>query len=343
MSDILLLVLFLRSCHGTFRSGRFFDVRLLILMAGNGILLKHSSNVPQCALAIEDIFKNAGCPSNIFRTLLIRSTAVKNILADKRVAAVTVTGSDTAGRCVAELAGKYLKKMVLELGGSDPFIVLDDADIDYTVEHAVKARMINTGQSCIAAKRFIVSKKVFQEFTAGFSEKVRQLTIGDPLEKSTDIGPLARKDLLQKINAQVNTSVQKGALVLIGGKQVKNTPGHYYYPTVLSNVRSNMPVYSEETFGPVAVLIKVRDEQEAIKKANDTIYGLGSSIWTRNLAKGEDLTKKIQAGAVFVNEIVQSDPRLPFGGIKNSGDGRELSWYGIKEFVNIQTIYVKEM
>ncbi|MBN2066404.1 MAG: NAD-dependent succinate-semialdehyde dehydrogenase [Candidatus Thermoplasmatota archaeon] len=313
-----------------------------ILMAGNGIVLKHSSNVPQCALAIEEIFRNAGSPSHTFQTLLIKSKAVRGLLKDNRVAAVTVTGSDTTGRCIASLAGAYLKKVVLELGGSDPFIVLDDVDIEYTVEQAVKARMINTGQSCIAAKRFIILQKVFQEFTDSFSEKVHKLSIGDPLEKSTEIGPLARKDILQRIDAQVKVSVQKGAKVIVGGTQVQNKSGYYYFPTVLSNVRSGMPVYSEETFGPVAALIKVRNEQEAIKKANDTAYGLGSSIWTRNITKGEGLTKQIQAGSVFVNEIVQSDPRLPFGGIKNSGLGRELSWYGIKEFVNIQTIYIKK-
>jgi succinate-semialdehyde dehydrogenase / glutarate-semialdehyde dehydrogenase len=313
-----------------------------ILIAGNVIVLKHSSNVPQCALAIEEIFRNAGSPTHTFQTLLIGSQAVKGVLKDNRIVAVTVTGSDAAGRCIAGLAGAYLKKVVLELGGSDPFIVLDDADIEYTVEHAVKARMINTGQSCIAAKRFIVLQKVFQEFAELFSEQVEKLTIGDPLEKSTEIGPLARKDLLQQINSQVNVSVQKGARVLVGGRRVNNTSGYYYLPTILSNVRPSMPVYSEETFGPVAALIKVRDTKEAIKKANDTVYGLGSSIWTRNVVKGEELTKEIQAGSVFVNDIVQSDPRLPFGGVKNSGFGRELSWYGIKEFVNIQTVYIKK-
>ncbi|KYK24910.1 succinate-semialdehyde dehydrogenase [Thermoplasmatales archaeon SM1-50] len=313
-----------------------------ILMAGNGILLKHSSNVPQCALAIEEIFRNAGTPAHVFQTLIIGSKAVKRVLKDNRVAAVTVTGSDTAGRCIAGLAGTYLKKVVLELGGSDPFIVLDDADIKYTVEQAVKARMINTGQSCIAAKRFIIQQKVFQEFTDGFTEKVKELLIGDPLQKSTDIGPLARKDLLHQIDVQVKASIQKGACVLAGGKRVQNKPGYYYFPTVLTNVHFNMPVYNEETFGPIAVLIKVRDVKEAIKKANETVYGLGSSIWTRDIIKGEKLTKEIQAGSVFVNDIVHSDPRLPFGGIKKSGFGRELSQYGIKEFVNIQTIYVKK-
>lgn len=312
-----------------------------ILMAGNGVLLKHASNVPQCARAIEEVFRNAGAPSHTFQTLLIGSKSVKRVLADNRVVAVTVTGSDTAGRCIAGLAGTYLKKVVLELGGSDPFIVLDDADIDYTVKQAVKSRMINTGQSCIAAKRFIIHQKVFREFRDGFTEKVTELSIGDPHHRSTDIGPLARKDILRKIDAQVKASVRKGACVLVGGKRVQNTPGYYYLPTVLSNIRSGMPLYSEETFGPVAALIKVRDEKEAIRKANDTVYGLGSSIWTRDVEKGKQLIKEIQAGCVFVNEIVHSDPRLPFGGIKHSGFGRELSWYGMKEFVNVQTIYVK--
>lgn len=319
-----------------------FRCAVPIVLAGNVILLKHSSNVPQCSLAIEEIFKDSGSPSHMFQTLLIGSKAVRRVLMNNQVAAVTVTGSGTAGKCIAELAGANLKKVVLELGGSDPFIVLDDANIERTVEQAVKARMINTGQSCIAAKRFIIHRNVFEEFIDGFSEKIGELTIGDPLERSTDIGPLARKDILEQVDAQVKASVQKGAHVLIGGKRVQNSPGYYYYPTVVLNVRSKMPLYSQETFGPVAVLIKVRDTQEAIEKANDTCYGLGSSIWTRNLVKAGELTKQIQAGSVFVNEIVQSDPRLPFGGIKNSGFGRELSQYGIKEFVNIQTIYMKK-
>ncbi len=312
-----------------------------ILMAGNGIILKHSSNVPQCALAIEEIFKNSGVPSYLFQTLLVSSNAITRVISNNLVAAVTVTGGITAGRHIAGLAGTNLKKVVLELGGNDPFIVLEDADIHYTIEHAVKARMINSGQSCIAAKRFIIHKNVYEEFIDGFCEKIQALSMGNPLDRETDVGPLARKDIVQKVDAQVKSSVHNGAQILVGGKRLSKTPGYYYYPTVVSNIRPHMPLYYEETFGPVAAVIKVRNTQEAIEKANDSSYGLGSSIWTGNISNGEMLTKQIQAGSVFVNEYVQSDPRLPFGGVKQSGFGRELSHFGIKEFVNIQTVYIK--
>ncbi|MFH1101004.1 MAG: NAD-dependent succinate-semialdehyde dehydrogenase [Methanobacteriota archaeon] len=312
------------------------------LMAGNVVLLKHSSNVPQCALTLEGIVSDAGFPHDVFKSLLVGSQAVENIIKDRRIAAVSLTGSGSAGRNVATVAGSCPKKVVLELGGSDPFIVLSDAEIDHVVEQAVTARMINNGQSCIAAKRFIIDQRVFGRFSEGFSQKVQELIVGDPLERTTDIGPLARKDILEQLDDQVKQSILKGARVLTGGKKVHSGPGYYYLPTVLSNIKKGMPVYEEEVFGPVASLIKVKDSEEAVKVANDTSYGLGASIWTTNIKSGETLTKDIEAGAVFVNEIVKSDPRLPFGGIKNSGYGRELSHYSMKEFVNIQTVYIKK-
>ncbi|HEC91691.1 MAG TPA: NAD-dependent succinate-semialdehyde dehydrogenase, partial [Candidatus Atribacteria bacterium] len=249
------------------------------LIAGNVTLLKHSSNVPQCGYTIEEIFSKAGFPDNVFRYLPIRSRTVENIIKDARVAAVSLTGSSYAGCETAKKAGEEVKKVVLELGGSDPFIVLPDIDLEYTVEQAVKARMINNGQSCIAAKRFIIVKDVFNEFQHAFTEKVKQLVVGDPLEKSTEIGPLARKDILEQLARQVKQSTEKKAVILTGGKKLENYPGYFYAPTVISNVKKGMPVYDEETFGPVAPLIKVNDEKEAIQIANDTIYGLGASIW----------------------------------------------------------------
>lgn len=312
-------------------------------MAGNVFVLKHASNVPQCSLALDDLFMQAGFPRDVFRSLLVGSKNVEHIIRNENVAAVSVTGSDTTGQRVAGIAGSCLKKVVLELGGSDPFIVLSDAKLDDTVEQAVRARMINNGQSCIAAKRFIIEQDVFDQFSKMFSEKVQQLIVGDPLESSTDIGPLARSDLLKQVDSQVSQSLRKGALVLTGGKKAKITPGYYYLPTVVSNIGSDAAVYCEEVFGPVASLICVDNADEAIRIANDTKYGLGASIWTKESNQGEKLAQGIEAGSVFVNDIVKSDPRLPFGGIKNSGYGRELSWYGIREFVNIQTVYVKNI
>ncbi len=312
------------------------------IFAGNTVLLKHSSNVPQCALAIEEIFSKAGLPSNVFRTLLIGSNLVKEIIKDDKVAAISLTGSSYAGQSVAKVAGSHLKKVVLELGGNDPFVILSDVDLKFVVEQAIKARMINNGQSCIAAKRFIVVKEIFDEFKNRFSEKVKQLVVGDPINRSTDIGPLARKDIMTQLDIQVKKSIQKGAIILTGGKQLEDNSGYFYQPTVITNIKQTMPVFYEETFGPVASLIQVKNEKEAIKIANDTSYGLGASVWTNDTKKGEEFIKQINAGNVFVNEVVKSDPRLPFGGIKKSGFGRELSQYGIKEFVNIQTVYVKK-
>jgi len=310
------------------------------LMAGNAGLLKHASNVQGCALAIEEVFRDAGFPENIFRTLVISSSKVEAVIAHPAVKAVTLTGSEYAGSQVASLAGKYLKKSVLELGGSDPFIVLADADLEEAAKVAVGSRMITSGQTCIAAKRFIVEQHV----AAPFLEKVKALMEayepGDPGKEETSLAPLARPDLVDDIDNQVKKSLEQGAQIISGGSRVEGI-GNYYTPTILTNVSKGMPVYMEETFGPVAVVLPVKDEKEAIEVANDSLYGLGASLWTSDLKKGEELARKIEAGAVFVNGLVKSDPRLPFGGIKNSGYGRELSGYGIKEFVNIKTVWIK--
>jgi succinate-semialdehyde dehydrogenase/glutarate-semialdehyde dehydrogenase len=309
------------------------------LMAGNVGLLKHSSNVPLCALAIEDVFSKAGFPSNTFKTLLIGSSLVDEVIKHSKVAAVTLTGSDSAGRKVAESAGKNLKKSVLELGGSDPFIVLSEADIEVAAKTAVSARIINNGQSCIASKRFIVEKKISGEFEKLFTGIVNGLKIGDPLDKENDLGPLAREDLLTDLDLQVKKSIEMGAKILTGGKRL-NRQGYFYPVTVLTNVKKGMPVYEQETFGPVAAIIVAEDEEDAIRIANDSVFGLGASIWTRDLKKAKELAGRIEAGCIFVNGMVKSDPRLPFGGIKASGYGRELSHYGIKEFVNIKTVWI---
>ncbi len=311
------------------------------LVAGNTVLLKHSSNVSQCALVLEEVFRKAGFKGNEFQTLLIRSDNMSQIIEDDRIAGVSLTGSNEAGMKTAERTGKTIKKTVLELGGSDPFIVFDDADLDHTVDMAVKARMMNTGQSCIAAKRFIVLERVFDSFQELLTEKISQLRVGDPLDETVDIGPLATKEGVDQLARQVKTSVEMGATVLVGGKKL-DMPGFFYQPTVLTNVKKEMPVYAEETFGPVVAMIKVNDEKEAIDIANDTCFGLGASIWTKDVEKAERLSKDIEAGNIFINNIVKSDPRLPFGGIKKSGFGRELSSDGIKEFVNRQTVYVKK-
>lgn len=312
------------------------------LIAGNTVLLKHASNVPQCALALENIFKKAGFEENEFQNLLIRSNSISSIIEDNRIAAVSLTGSTQAGMKTAEKTGKTLKKTVLELGGSDPFIVFDDADLKCTVDRAVKARMINTGQSCIAAKRFIVLDGIFDSFQELLTEKISSLQVGNPLDNTADIGPLATKDGVDQIDRQVKRSVEMGAHVLVGGGK-PDMPGFFYLPTVITNVKKEMPVFNEETFGPVAAVIKVEDEKEALNVANDTCYGLGASIWTGDVEKAAMLSRDIEAGNVFINDIVKSDPRLPFGGIKKSGFGRELSSYGIREFVNMQTVYIKKI
>jgi succinate-semialdehyde dehydrogenase/glutarate-semialdehyde dehydrogenase len=317
-----------------------FRAGLPALAAGNVMLLKHSSNVPQCAIAIEDVFREAGVPAGVFQTLLIGSAAVEAIVSDRRVAGVTVTGSEAAGMQVATAAGKALKKSVLELGGSDPFIVLEDADVKTAATVACRARNQNNGQSCIAAKRFIVADSIAEEFEQHFTAAVAALKVGDPKDRANNVGPLARADLVDDLERQVKESVKKGAKVLTGGKRVDDSGGYFYEPTVLTGVKPGMPVYNEETFGPVAAVIRVRDAEEALRVANDTEFGLGSSIWTKDIERAEMLAERVEAGLVFVNGMVASDARLPFGGVKRSGYGRELSSYGIKEFTNIQTVWV---
>jgi len=311
------------------------------LMAGNSGLLKHSSNVPQCALAIEDIFLRAGFPEGAFQTLLIGSDKVPRVLDDARVRAATLTGSEPAGSHVASEAGKQIKKTVLELGGSDPFIVMPSADFDEAVKTAVKARTINNGQSCIAAKRFIVAEEIAEEFERRFVQEMRALKVGDPLDESIDIGPLATADILEDLDRQVRESVEAGAKILMGGKRLSG-PGYYYEPTVLTNIPEDSPAYGEELFGPVASLFRVRDIEEAIRLANATRFGLGSSAWTNSEAERARFIDEIEAGSVFINGMVASDPRLPFGGVKRSGYGRELSVYGIREFVNIKSVWIND-
>lgn len=309
------------------------------LMAGNAGLLKHASNVPRCALAIEAIFAEAGFPAGLFRTLLVSSSAVGPIIDDPRVAAVTLTGSESAGSKVAERAGREIKKTVLELGGSDPFIVLADADLDQAAKVAADARLINSGQSCICAKRFIVVESVREEFVKRFVAELSRRRMGDPLARDTEIGPQARADLRDDLHRQVEQSVKRGARLLLGGK-VPAGPGAFYPATLLEAVDKGMPAFDEETFGPVAAVVRAKDEIDAVQLANDSSFGLGASLWTRDRARGEALAAEIEAGAVFVNGLVKSDPRLPFGGIKRSGYGRELADYGIREFVNIKSVWI---
>ncbi len=310
------------------------------LMAGNVGLLKHASNVPQCALAIEEIFTRAGFPQGAFQTLLTGSDAVEGILNDPRVVAATLTGSEPAGRSVASIAGKQIKKTVLELGGSDPFIVMPSANLNEAVTTAVKARTINNGQSCIAAKRFIVHAEIYDEFERSFVEQMRALKIGDPMEDTTDIGPLATPQIVNDLDEQVKKAVSSGARVLTGGKKIDG-PGNFFEPTVLVDVDINAPVSCEEIFGPVAMLFRVSDIDEAIEIANATTFGLGSAAWTNDAGERARFINELEAGAVFINGMVASDPRLPFGGVKNSGYGRELAEFGIREFVNIKTVWIK--
>lgn len=310
------------------------------LMAGNVGLLKHASNVPQCALAIADIFRDAGFPDGAFQTLLVGSDKVAQIVADDRIKAATLTGSEFAGASLAATAGKAIKKTVLELGGSDPFIVLDSADVESAIATAVTARMLNNGQSCIAAKRFILAEAIADRFEQGLIEKFQSLKIGDPMDATTDVGPLATPDILAELDSQVQQSVQKGARALVGGAPL-DRPGNFYPPTILSDIPIGTPAYEEEFFGPVALLFRVAGIDEAIKLANSTPFGLGASAWTADDAERDRLIEELQAGCVFINGLVKSDPRLPFGGIKRSGYGRELSVEGIREFVNIKTVWVK--
>ena len=311
------------------------------LMAGNAGLLKHASNVPQCALAIEEIFSDAGFPAGAFQTLLIGSDAVEGILNDARVVAATLTGSEPAGRSVASIAGKQIKKTVLELGGSDPFIVMPSANLDEAVTTAVKARTINNGQSCIAAKRFIVANEIYDEFERRFVNEMRALRIGDPLDESTDIGPLATPQIVNDLDEQVKRAVANGARVLTGGKKL-DRPGNFFEPTVLVNLDPHAPVSCEEIFGPVATLFRAANIDEAIEIANVTTFGLGSSAWTNDANEQAQFIDELEAGSVFINGMVASDPRLPFGGVKHSGYGRELAHFGIREFVNIKTVWIGE-
>jgi succinate-semialdehyde dehydrogenase / glutarate-semialdehyde dehydrogenase len=311
------------------------------LMAGNVGLLKHASNVPQCALAIEAIFRRAGFPEGAFQTLLIPADRVPHLLADPRVRAATLTGSTQAGSAVASEAGKRIKKTVLELGGSDPFIVMPSADLEETVKTAVRARTINNGQSCIAAKRFIVAEAIADEFERRFVQGMEALKVGDPMEETTDVGPLATADVRRGLEEQVRRSVAAGARVLTGGKRLER-PGYYYPPTVLTDIPADAPAYREELFGPVALLFRARDLDEAIRRANDTPFGLGSSAWTRDPAERDRFIDELDAGLVFINGMVASDPRLPFGGVKESGYGRELGVHGIREFVNLKTVRIQE-
>lgn len=309
------------------------------LAAGNTLVLKHAANVPECALSLQELFAEAGFPAGVFTTLLITGSQAMALIGDPRIQAVSLTGSEEVGRQVAAEAGRHLKKAVLELGGSDPFVVLDDAELETTVTTAVNARFLNAGQSCIAAKRFIVVEAIAEDFLNRFAEAIRRLRPGDPLDPATSLAPMARADLREQLHQQVQTSLALGAQGLVGG-EILPGPGYFYAPTLLDQVQPGMPAYEEELFGPVAAVIRVRDEAEALRVANDSRFGLGGSVWTGDQARGEAFARRLACGCAFVNAMVKSDPRLPFGGIKASGYGRELSLAGIREFVNIQSLWV---
>jgi succinate-semialdehyde dehydrogenase / glutarate-semialdehyde dehydrogenase len=310
------------------------------LMAGNVGLLKHASNVPQCALKIEEILLQAGFPEGAFQTLLIGSDRVDAVLADSRIAAATLTGSEEAGVKVGTGAASRIKKVVLELGGSDPFIVMPSANLEEAIRTGVKARTLNNGQSCIAAKRFIIAEEIADQFERGFVEKMEALKLGDPFDEQTDVGPLATADAVESLHADVRKTVEAGAKVLTGGRPA-NLPGNFYLPTVLTRIPETSPAYREELFGPVASLFRVKSLEEAIHLANDSRFGLGASAWTNDTEEQERFVNELEAGMVFINQMVASDPRVPFGGVKRSGYGRELSVYGIREFTNIKTVWVK--
>jgi acyl-CoA reductase-like NAD-dependent aldehyde dehydrogenase len=309
------------------------------MMAGNTAVLKHASNVSMTALELEHIFKECGFPEGAFRTVLVPGAETARLIADPRIAAVTLTGSDVAGMSVAAASGQALKKNVLELGGSDAFIVLEDADLDGAAKMAVRARFQNTGQSCIAAKRFIVVEAVADEFERKFVEETAKLKIGDPMDRETQVGPMARADLRDALTKQVEHSVQMGATVALGGKSL-DRQGYFYAPTILTHVTMEMPVFREETFGPAAAVIRARNTDHALELANDSQFGLGGNLWTSNIDRARQLARRIESGGVFINGMTASDPRLPFGGVKHSGYGRELSWFGIREFVNVQTVWI---
>ena len=317
-----------------------FRVAAPALMAGNAVVLKHAPNVPQCALAMEEIFRTAGLPKGLFTALMIEASHVAGVIADPRIHAVTFTGSEAVGRQVATAAGRNLKKCVLELGGSDPFIVLRDADLDDTSTQAVNSRFLNNGQSCIAAKRFIVVPEIADEFVRLMTQKVAALRVGDPMKEDTRMGPMARLDLRDELHRQVTDSIAQGAQALLGCEPVAGE-GAYYLPSILDHVTPKARAYHEELFGPVATIIRAENERDALRIANDTRFGLGSSLWSRDVWRAEKLSREIEAGCCFINGMVKSDPRLPFGGVKASGFGRELSWHGIREFVNIKTVWVR--
>jgi succinate-semialdehyde dehydrogenase / glutarate-semialdehyde dehydrogenase len=310
------------------------------LMAGNGALLKHASNVMGCAIAIEKVFREAGLPEDLFRTLKIGSDAVAGVIENKKIKAVTLTGSVGAGKSVAAKAGETIKKTVLELGGSDPYIILGDADLDHAANVCAASRLVNGGQSCIAAKRFIVVEKVYDLFLEKFVSVMEKKKLGDPFDEQTDLGPQAQIGLRDELHLQVTTSISKGARCLIGGT-IPDMKGAWYPPTILDGVKPGMPAYDQEIFGPVAAVIRAKDEVDAVRIANDSEFGLGAAVFTKNIARGKYIAENLlEAGCCFVNELVQSDPRLPFGGIGQSGYGRELSWFGIREFTNIKTVYI---
>ncbi|PSP99501.1 NADP-dependent succinic semialdehyde dehydrogenase [Halobacteriales archaeon QS_5_70_17] len=310
------------------------------LAAGNTGLLKHASNVPGTAKAIEEVFLEAGFPEGAFQSLLVGSGEIDDVVTDDRVRAATLTGSEGAGRAVAETAGKELKPTVLELGGSDPFVVLDDADVATAAEVGANSRTINSGQSCIAAKRFVVHDAVYEEFLDAFVDEMESLTVGDPTDEDTDVGPQAREDLMEDVHEQVQATLDAGATLETGGEPL-DRDGFFYPPTVVTNVHRDAEMGCEEVFGPAAAVFRVDDEDEAVDLANDSKYGLGGSVWTEDLERGESVARRIESGGVFVNELTKSDPRLPFGGVKNSGYGRELNEAGIKEFVNEKTVWVQ--
>ncbi len=310
------------------------------LVAGNTGVLKHASNVPGCALAIEEVFRLAGMPEGVFRALMIRAGQVKSVIEDPRIHAVTLTGSEPAGRQVAATAGANLKKAVLELGGSDPFIVLEDADMELAVTNAISSRFLNTGQSCIAAKRFILVEAIADAFLARFKAGVEALKPGDPMDEATTLAPMARSDLRDELHQQVLDSIAAGAVAVTGCAPLEQ-PGAWYQPSILDAVVPGVRAYHEELFGPVAIIIRARDAEDALRIANDSPFGLGGSVWTADSDRGEALARRVESGVTFVNGMVKSDPRLPFGGIKHSGFGRELSHHGIREFVNTKTIWIK--
>jgi succinate-semialdehyde dehydrogenase/glutarate-semialdehyde dehydrogenase len=316
-----------------------FRAAVPALAAGNTVALKHASNVTGCALAMDRLWRDAGLPEDAFTVILVQGAEASALAAHTAVAAVTLTGSEPAGASVATIAGRALKKVVLELGGSDPFIVLADADVAHAARQAAAARVINNGESCIAAKRFIVVESVADAFEEALAASLRALRVGDPLDRATDVGPLARPDLVDEVERQVVQSVAKGARLVLGGKRLPG-PGNLFPPTLLTRVAPGMPAFDEETFGPLAAVTRARDAADAVGLANRSRFGLGASVWTADVEMARELAAKLEAGAVFVNATVRSDPRLPFGGIKRSGHGRELGRFGIREFVNVKTVWV---